>query len=235
MKATGCPEVDDLQNLQTGNGVARSYAWISPQNGQRQEVAHKYLHPLLQDGSHPNLHVLVESQVVLVLFDSSQHASGVEYRANPRHQDGAAQAQNQVVKARRLVILSGGAHGTPAILERSGVGDPEILARANVPNISPLPGVGRDYQDHQLLLNYYKSGASAENTLDSVYDGTRDMAEMVTKNDEILSWNGFDASSKNRPTDLEVDHLGPDFRKAWDANFREDSTKPLISMLFYSG
>src|SRR5215207_8926173 len=58
----------------------------------------------------------------------------------------------QSAKAEALaeVILSGGAIGSPQILQLSGVGDPDHLGRIGVPVVHALPGVGRNLQDHFL-------------------------------------------------------------------------------------
>lgn len=89
--------------------------FISPE-GKRQDTAHVYLHPRLSDGKHPNLHVLVETQVVRVIFEGKRAVS-VEIQANPKFQNDG---QRREIKASKMVILSAGALGTPLILERSG-------------------------------------------------------------------------------------------------------------------
>ena len=48
--------------------------------------------------------------------------------------------------ASKLVIVSAGAFGSPAILERSGIGAASVLNRNNVPVTVDLPGVGENYQ-----------------------------------------------------------------------------------------
>ena len=48
------------------------------------------------------------------------------------------------------MILSGGAIGSPHILQLSGVGDPDHLGRIGVPVAHALPGVGKNLQDHFL-------------------------------------------------------------------------------------
>jgi alcohol oxidase len=48
-------------------------------DGKRQDAASTYVHPLLNDGKHPGLHVLCESKVNKVLFDDEKRAVGVEY------------------------------------------------------------------------------------------------------------------------------------------------------------
>jgi choline dehydrogenase len=52
-----------------------------------------------------------------------------------------------VVRARRT-ILAAGAYGSPAILLRSGIGDPKLLQPLGIRTEHALPGVGRNLQDH---------------------------------------------------------------------------------------
>ena len=56
------------------------------------------------------------------------------------------------VKARKLVILSAGAFGSPAILERSGIGKRDVLDKAGVDVLAELDGVGENYQG--ILIHY---------------------------------------------------------------------------------
>jgi choline dehydrogenase-like flavoprotein len=46
------------------------------------------------------------------------------------------------------VIISTGALQTPQLLELSGIGNPDILRRLNIPVKIDLPGVGENFQDH---------------------------------------------------------------------------------------
>jgi choline dehydrogenase len=55
-------------------------------------------------------------------------------------------------RARVGVILALGAFGTPELLTRSGIGDPAVLRGLGVDVTAPLPGVGRNLQDHPLLM-----------------------------------------------------------------------------------
>lgn len=221
----GLPEVEDAQNLGTSHGVQRAVRYISP-DGKRQDVAHRYLHPKLQDDGHPNLHVLVESQVVRVLFDGKR-AAGVEYTPNPDFQNSTAVKR---VKARKMVIVSCGALGTPPVLERSGVGDSDILQRAGIQMVANVPGIGRNYQDHHLLVYPYKSSLAPEETADSIFDGRLDPEALIRNNDRILGWNIQDVTCRLRPTEAEVASLGPAFQAAWDQEFRPHHNKPLALM-----
>ncbi|MEZ5236511.1 MAG: GMC family oxidoreductase [Acidimicrobiia bacterium] len=49
------------------------------------------------------------------------------------------------------VVLSAGVYGTPAILQRSGVGDPDRLRAVGVTPQHELPGVGADLHDHPMI------------------------------------------------------------------------------------
>jgi alcohol oxidase len=234
----GYPAIDDLQDLDANNGFSHSLKTISP-DGRRQDTAHRYLHPLLQDGKHPNLHVLVETQVVRVLFDDNKRASGVEVTPNPAFQSDSATppdiagnpdqhpTQPVTIKAKRLVVLTSGALGSPPILERSGIGGREILKRAGVPLVAELPGVGHDYQDHHLALFPYKTSLDPSDTINGILTDKAEIAELVTQGDKRLRWNCVDIMGKLRPTDDEAAALGPEFKAAWWRDFKETRDRPM--------
>jgi choline dehydrogenase len=50
--------------------------------------------------------------------------------------------------ARREVIVSAGAIGSPQVLQLSGIGDPEHLKSAGIEPVAASPGVGRNLSDH---------------------------------------------------------------------------------------
>lgn len=229
-KQVGISEIVDLQDLDSNDGVQRALRFIGP-DGKRQDTAHKYLHPRLQDGKHPNLNVLVESQVLRVLFEGKR-ASGIEYQPNPAFQNGTTK---QSIKARKMVIVSAGAMGTPLILERSGIGNPEILSRASVPLVASVPGVGNEYQDHHLLAYPYQTNLYPNETVDALVGGRLDVGELIATNARIMGWNAQDLTAKLRPSDAEVAALGPEFRAAWDRDFKNNPNKPLMLMSLVSG
>ncbi|KAF2134721.1 GMC oxidoreductase [Dothidotthia symphoricarpi CBS 119687] len=225
----GIQEIEDLQNLENNDGVSRWQRYVSP-DGKRQDTAHTYVHPKLEGDKYPNLHVLVESKVIRVLFDDNKRAVGVEYTPNAQFQAviGLTQHPVRTVKARKLVVVTCGACGTPPVLERSGLGDKKILERAGVPLVEELPGVGKDYQDHHLVLYPYKTSLAPDQTIDAILSGRKDAAEMIKNNDKMLGWNSIDISSKIRPSEDEVTALGPDFRQAWDRDFKNVPNRPLM-------
>lgn len=236
-KRMGYAEVEDLQDLETVNAVAPLRRFVSPKDGKRQDTAHVYLHPRLQDGDHPNLHVLVGTHVIRVILDEDKRATGVDFRLNPElmAKPPAEKPATGTVRARKMVIVTAGAFGSPTILERSGIGDREVLQQAGVHVVADLPGVGHAYQDHQTSMYTYKTDMPPEDNWESVYNGTRQIPELIANNDKILSWNGVDAAAKIRPTASEVNSLGPKFRQAWDQDFKDIPSKPLISMIFVTG
>lgn len=191
----GYNELKDLQNLDANNATERWLKYIGP-NGRRQDSAHRFLHPKLQSGDYPNLHVLVEKQVIRVLFDGKK-AVGVEYQTNPKFQPNpefmTAKQTPRSVKARKLVVLSAGANATPLILERSGIGNPQILERAGVPVLEDLPGVGHDYQDHHLTLYAYRTSLKPTDTINGFADGRFDVADAIRAGHELLGTNAMDA------------------------------------------
>ena len=149
----GWPEVLDIQDLESINSVGKNKRYISTE-GKRQDAATCYLRPRLNSNRYPNLHVLIESQVLRVLIDDeTKRAVGVELRTNPRYNPDAAGEPLRVVKARKLVVASTGACGTPSLLERSGLGDSKVLERSGIPVIEDLPGVGNGYEDHHLVCD----------------------------------------------------------------------------------
>lgn len=193
----GYPEFKDLQDLDSNNGIERYLRYVGP-NGRRQDAAHRYIHPKLKSGKYPNLHVLVEKQVIKVLFDDNNKAVGVEYQTNPKFLANpeflsTSYTSPRVAKARKMVIVSAGANGTPGVLERSGVGDPKVLEKAGVKVINELPGVGNEYQDHHLTLYSYRTNLEPRECINGFQDGRFDIQDAIRQNDELLGTNAMDA------------------------------------------
>ncbi len=68
--------------------------------------------------------------------------------------------------ARREVLLTAGAVGSPQILQLSGIGPGALLQRHGVATLVDAPGVGENLQDHlQLRMVFKVRGAKTLNTL----------------------------------------------------------------------
>ncbi|MEA1081179.1 GMC family oxidoreductase [Marinobacter qingdaonensis] len=69
-------------------------------------------------------------------------------------------------QARREVILSAGAIGSPQLLQLSGIGPADLLQEHDIPVVADLPGVGENLQDHLQIRSVYKvKGAKTLNTM----------------------------------------------------------------------
>ena len=131
----GIPENGDSLN---GNpiGVSIQPSSIDPRHYNRSYSANAYL-PL----AGRNLEVLTDTLVAKVLLRNST-------KGGRQIATGVLLANGTVVSARREVILSAGAFQSPLLLELSGVGQPALLASANITTVIPLPGVGENLADH---------------------------------------------------------------------------------------
>ncbi|HKJ74934.1 MAG TPA: GMC family oxidoreductase N-terminal domain-containing protein [Alphaproteobacteria bacterium] len=104
-------------------------------DGYRESTATAFLKPAR---NRENLTIVTEALVRRVVIENGR-ATGVEIE-----QDG----QVRTVAAKREIVLSGGAYGSPQILLLSGVGDPEQLKKHGIAVVHELPGVGRNLHDH---------------------------------------------------------------------------------------
>ncbi|GFN98658.1 oxygen-dependent choline dehydrogenase [Plakobranchus ocellatus] len=105
-------------------------------NGKRMSSSRAYLHPAMD---RPNLDVAVNSHVQKVII-KDKRATGVEVIRNGR---------KLTINARKEVILSAGAIGSPHVLLLSGVGPKKQLEDLHIPVAANLP-VGENLQDHLL-------------------------------------------------------------------------------------
>ncbi|MGG5820140.1 GMC family oxidoreductase [Falsiroseomonas sp. HW251] len=64
--------------------------------------------------------------------------------------------EEQVIRARREVILSAGAIGSPQLLMLSGIGPAEELRALGIAVLRDVPGVGRNLQDHYIARLTYR-------------------------------------------------------------------------------
>ncbi|MBB5754806.1 GMC family oxidoreductase [Prosthecomicrobium pneumaticum] len=132
----GLPVIDD-PNGETNEGAALSN--LNATAGRRWSAADGYLRPVL---GRRNLTVLCESEVARLDFEGDRCVA-------LRHRVGGVEHRTI---ARVEVILAAGAIDTPRLLLLSGIGDPVDLARLGAPVVAALPGVGRNLQDHPLLM-----------------------------------------------------------------------------------
>jgi len=124
----GLRRLDEL-NGRSNEGYAQTP--VTQLRGRRWSAADGYLHPAAR---RPNLTVLTGVQARRVLFED-RRAVAVEH-------DGGR------IEARREIILSAGAIGSPHLLMLSGVGAAEELTAAGIDVVHDLPEVGKNLVDH---------------------------------------------------------------------------------------
>jgi choline dehydrogenase len=112
-------------------------------HGRRASTARGYLDPAR---ARPNLTIVTHALTDRILF------AGLRAEAVAYLRDG----QSHTVRARREVLLCGGAIASPHILQRSGVGPAALLCEAGVPLVLDLPGVGANLQDHLEIYQQYE-------------------------------------------------------------------------------
>ena len=128
----------DLNNLP--HGLGDHIGWVQQTRGGRfrASAARSYLRPAMR---RPNLQVVTNALVHRLVLDGKR-AVGVEFSRG-----GAVERAD----ANGEVILSGGAIGSPHILQLSGIGDPDHLSGIGIDTQHALQGVGKNFQDHFIV------------------------------------------------------------------------------------
>ena len=157
-----------IDEFNRGDNSGSAYFHVNQRRGRRWSMADAFLHPVTR---RPNLTIYPNTQALQLLLDDQVHdeqrrgawttalhrATGVRLR-----KDG----QTIDVHARREVILSAGAIGSPHLMQASGLGPAGLLTQHQVPVSVDLPGVGENLQDHLQLRTVYRvRGARTVNTL----------------------------------------------------------------------
>lgn len=136
--ALGLPGTEDCNGASFEG--ATTYR-INTRNGARWSAARAFLRPARRRG---NVTVRTGALVERLTFEDGR-ATGLQVRFGRRKRRFAV---------RREIILCAGSVGSPAILQRSGLGAEETLLSAGVTPKKALPEVGRNLQDH-LGISYY--------------------------------------------------------------------------------
>jgi choline dehydrogenase len=146
--AEGIPFTRDF-NGPTQEGVG--YYQLTNRGGRRCSTAVGYLHPVKH---RKNLSVITNALTERVEI-VGRRAVGVVARVKGRP---------TTIRARREVLLSAGAIGSPHLLQLSGIGPAAVLKAAGVTVQHDLPGVGENLQDHLQVRPVYEcQGAGSLN------------------------------------------------------------------------
>ncbi|OBB48150.1 MULTISPECIES: GMC family oxidoreductase N-terminal domain-containing protein [unclassified Mycobacterium] len=160
--------IEPIEEFNRGDNSGSAYFHVNQRRGRRWSMADAFLHPVAH---RPNLTVYTNTQALRLLMDEQVHEdqrrgawTTARHRVTGVHllKDG----QLIDVHARREVILSAGAIGSPHLMQVSGLGPAGLLTQHQVPVAVDLPGVGENLQDHlQLRMVFRIRGARTVNTL----------------------------------------------------------------------
>ena len=140
--ANGLPNIADCN---TGDQFGSFLYQVT----QRCSAARAYLQP---NAGRANLTILTRAQAARILFDG-RRATGIECHLGRERRE---------LHARREVILSAGAFGSPQLLMLSGIGDPQELQRHGIPVLHAAPGVGKNLQDHIDYIQSYRARSDTD-------------------------------------------------------------------------
>lgn len=144
----GVPAIHDFN---TGDNLGSSFFQVTQRRGWRWSAADAFLKPVR---SRANLKIVTGALVDRVIVRDGR-AVGIAYRLGSEEHTDHAQGE---------VLLAAGAIGSPAVLERSGIGDAARLPALGITPLVDRPEVGGNLQDHlQLRCAYRVSGVATLN------------------------------------------------------------------------
>ena len=141
VEAAGIPRGDYNGRDRGGPTGVVSLMHTNTRRGRRSSTYHAFLQGEAE--ARPNLAIITGAEATRVVLEDGPGgvvATGVEYRV--------AGGETRVVGARREVILSAGAVGSPCLLLRSGVGPRDELEAIGIRCRVEAPDVGKHLKDH---------------------------------------------------------------------------------------
>jgi len=178
-------------------GEQAGYAYTADMNGYRQEgfgpmdmttfkgrrwsTAMAYLRPALQRGNVRLLPNTLASKISFDLAGPVPRATGVDVQSN---------GVRTMLRARKEVILCGGAINSPQLLQLSGVGNPDHLLPLGISVVAERRGVGENLQDH--LETYVQYACKEPITL---YSATKALVKLGIGLQWLLLRTGLGATN----------------------------------------
>ncbi|KAG1859672.1 GMC oxidoreductase-domain-containing protein [Suillus subluteus] len=221
------PFSDDSNDLETCNTYTHMRRYIDGTTGTRSDAAHHYVY---NQAHNPNLQIWVGKRVKRVIFEL-----GSKFTNDPGQ-------SSSIVRASKLVVVSAGAFGSPAILERSGIGAEAILKRCDIQQLVDLPGVGENYcglRDHNIVFGPYFAADGAI-TMDPLWRGEENvvqehLARWKSNRKSLIAQNGNDAKIKWRPDDEELKAMGSTFEPRWKEFFQDRPERAVAILSVFAG
>lgn len=177
-------------NLLDQEGISYMACNIT-RRGERVSAACGFLTPEVRRRA--NLTILTETRVDQVRFKGTR-ATGVVCSRGDTRAD---------FRARREVILSGGAIQSPQLLQLSGIGPAEHLRQLGIPVVHDSPGVGGNLREHWLVFMQYRL-RHWQDSYNREFVGVRlakNMAQYLLLRTGIMAWGSYEVSAfvRTRP------------------------------------
>lgn len=138
---------------------------VTQRDGERWSAARAYVEPIREQG---NFAVRTGTLVEKLVIEQGR-VTGVMVRTGKN--------RSEMIYARRGVILSAGAFGSPQILQLSGIGPAEHLKDNGIKVVVDKPAVGAELQDH---IDYVSSWATQSDVpIGGTLKGTLKMAASI--------------------------------------------------------
>ncbi len=160
------PWRDDFYDNPADNSGIGMTDFQAQNDGTRSYVVNDLLLPRYKENNEKgwnNLQIATNKLATKVIFEGNE-AVGIEvidaagaYQADRRYNPLSKNAPKITYKAKKEVILCGGAINTPQILLLSGVGPKEELEKLGIKVVDNLPGVGKHLLDHIEVVNVYEA------------------------------------------------------------------------------
>ena len=136
----GIPRNDDFNR---GDNLGVGSFEVNQKGGIRWSAAKAFLRPALD---RPNLKLVIDAAIDRVEVTDGR-ATGIRFTVKGE----PARATSRIE-----TVLAAGSIGSPAILQRSGIGPAEHLKTLGIPVVLDAPDVGANLQDHLQLRMIYK-------------------------------------------------------------------------------
>jgi choline dehydrogenase len=136
----GIPRTADFN---AGDNTGSGKFEVTQRRGVRWNAVKAFLRPVRK---RPNLRIVTGALIERLNFEGSR-VTGIVFKLG---------GEARLASARIETVLAAGSIGSPAILQRSGIGDARKLAALGIDSMRHLPGVGYNLQDHLQLRSIYQ-------------------------------------------------------------------------------
>lgn len=162
---------------------AISYICANIKKGRRWSAANAFLEPIM---ARKNLTVVTGTEVSRVLFEEKK-AVGVKCLTGSATDDYFCDQE---------VILCAGAMESPAVLQRSGIGDSEHLSSLNIAVLADSSEVGQNMREHLIYTVQFRlRGDYSQNKEYSGWRMVKNALRYLLKKDGLLSCPAYDLTA----------------------------------------